>query len=814
MAEAIKPVESTVGSFPSPTVPNYDKDKSYFLAYLKGMFNNWTTNGAGGNYANRSRKLYAQSYRLGMQDPTMLKNLLNLKGEITEINVDYTPITIVSKFADLMVNNILNSKFKVKIELADLIATEKKDAFRTDLKKAMVGKNISKLISDISGIDVNPKVVPADEEDIDLIMEVDYRDNDEISLSTFLKTIKNTNDFEDSLRENINDLIQFNEMALDHRIDMKEGIMIEYVSDINLIRSTSKEMSNKNLQYAGEVKTITFADLRTMMTAADGLTDDDINEMAKFVAVNSGGFSSNTDWNSPIYKDQLYGINRWYDELSLDIVVGKFVDVNYDLWEKKETKYGTWTMHLRDKKYIPPKESAFKREVFTDTYQTVYKGTWIKGTDYVIDFGRADNVLIQGKDLSRARLPYSIYTIQGKSMVERMIPFATQMWISHLKHQQLMAKLRPAGISINKSALEEALLMPGDSGNHYQPLDLLDYYDQTGNIIYRDDTEDDGIPRRGEPIKQIDNRMGSQLTELTAIYNQNLQQIRDMTNVSQFMDGSQVSSKTLVGVQEKGIEQSNMGIDHLRAAHDFLIKDSAKVCIMMMQDIFKYSSLRDAYAVAIGEYSMDIIERLKDIPIEQINISIEYGMTDKDKAQLDADINASIKAKELRMEDGIMIREIDNIRLANKMLKKRREVYRQELKEERNEIHQQTLDQEKAKRETETSKVEAETSLKAKADIMVYSEKADIDKEADIQKQADLMAQIRLKGEWSVKVAEAKANSEMAKVDKLEDGKNTRITKTKTLESENIDQKQNNTGPKDFEKENGSVKKLASEEVG
>lgn len=786
---------NTVSGFPDPDVPNYKKDKWYILAFIQAAYNNWIGSGENSFYSNRTRKVYAQSYRLGMQDAGQLKNLLNLKGEITEANVNYDPLPIVAKFADLIVNNILNIDYKVKLEMSDNISVEKKEKFKDELYKKLLNQNMAQAISAASGIDLQEKDIPDSEEDIMLRMEVDYRDEDEIALLALLNNVRNINDFDSLQREFVDDLITYGEAVVRHTLDPKQGIRINYVHDINFIRSISREKSNKNLSYAGEIKTISFADFRAQLTPEDGISDDEIFEMAKTV-VNQTNGNSIVDWDSPIYKDNIYGRRRWYDDLTIDVVELEFIDTNYDLYEKKETRYGTYTIHKRPDGYKLPGNSIRERSLFTDKYKTVYKGTWVKGTDYVYNFGRADNILLEGQDLSEPRLNYSVYTIPGKSMVERMIPYADQMWISHIKAQQLMAKLRPSGIAVNVSALEDAL--EGEAGEYYEPIDLLDYYNISGDIMYRDDTEADEMPRRGIPITPLDNAMGRQLSEMNEVYNQNLNIIRDMTNVSKFLDGSQVAAKTAVGVQQAGIAQSNMGIDHLRYANDFIVKDSSKVCIMMMQDIFNYAGLESAYAKAIGPYSMKVIKRLRSIPIEQLNIKIDYGLTQLEEATLDKFISDALQTGSITIAEAIKLKEIDDIRLANKMLLKAIDRVKKEKMDEQEAAHQQQMQLQQAQQEGAAQAAQQKAKIEAQSKVAVEKAKADLELRNTTEEYKGKIKIANVEGKWKYDVANLQTRGQVMKEEKAENRKDKRNVETKQMESEIADQRANNTGPKNF----------------
>jgi hypothetical protein len=47
--------------------------------------------------------------------------------------------------------------------------------------------------------------------------------------------------------------------------------------------------------------------------------------------------------------------------------------------------------------------------------------------------------------------------MENKSLVEKMIPFADQMQLCHLKMQQLVAKAAPKGMAVDISGLANAL---------------------------------------------------------------------------------------------------------------------------------------------------------------------------------------------------------------------------------------------------------------------------------------------------------------------------------------------------------------------
>ena len=73
------------------------------------------------------------------------------------------------------------------------------------------------------------------------------------------------------------------------------------------------------------------------------------------------------------------------------------------------------------------------------------------------------------------------------SLVKRMIPFADQIQLVHLKLQQVVSKMIPDGVFIDADGLNSVDLGNGAS---YNPSEALSMYFQTGSVIGRSYTED------------------------------------------------------------------------------------------------------------------------------------------------------------------------------------------------------------------------------------------------------------------------------------------------------------------------------------
>ena len=366
------------------------------------------------------------------------------------------------------------------------------------------------------------------------------------------------------------------------------------------------------------------------------------------------------------------------------------MSVNELKYEKKGNSFGGYTLRKKDFKYKKPKKSKFERELIKTSVKVIYSGIWICDTDHMINYGMAKNMVRKKSNLTETKLSYviyapGIYKMHNKSLVERMIPFADQIQLAHLKLQQVIAKARPKGAAFELGSLEN--VSKGDGGS-FTPLELQEIYDQTGNIYYRS-LNDDGQPMSSIPIQELENGIGGDMTKLISIYQHNLQMIRDVTGVNEAREGAKPSSDALVGVQKLQIMASNNATKNINDGHLSITKRVAECICLRLQDMYKNKSKYKSYENALGKSNMKMFSSSSDISMHEYGVLLEVGPNQEEKLAMEANIQQSIAQKELRLEDAIFIRSIKNVKLANQVLMHRRRKYQEE--EERKAKEQQMM---------------------------------------------------------------------------------------------------------------------------
>jgi len=784
--------KETVASYPDPNIPNEQKDSvEYILPYLKTAYYDFVNNQYEG-YSNRGRKIRNKRYRLGEEDVSIYKTRFTTSDDVAYSNLDFTPINIISKFVDVSVNSILDKRFKIKVKARDTMTLEEENKYTEDLMGQMLNRGVTEKMSNIMGKDFTVKDAPTSNEEILLRTETEYNDNMEIALEQGIREVRKMSDVHEIDRYVVDDLVTCGE-GVEKVYLMENGeIKYEYIDSVNFIRSFSKQPDNRRLKHAGHVTTMTLAELRRRVSPEDGFTEKDWEEIAERVSNRKSGYKAGT----AVYANNSSDSAAWYDSLDVDVVEMEFVDFNYDKYEYKENSYGFSSISHRDDDYQLPENSKAKRELVTDSYEVVYKGSWIVGTDYLFDWGKAHNISINSGDFYTANLSYIVYTMYGKSIVEKIIPFAEQIQLIYLKLQQLAAKVRPSGVAIDVTVLESAVR--NGAGGYFEPLELSEIVDQTGTIYYRGDNEDPEMRGNRQPITQINTSVRDSLQSMVDLYNHYMNQIRDISGINEYKDGTNTNPNTLVGVQSESIRASNNATAAINSAYYNIVERSSSRVVEFFQDVLHNDEASKKYERILGSPVMETLERIKEVPIDMIAVDLEFEPTEQEQAVLNKHIELALQSGAIEIEDSLMIRDIDNVSLAIRVLVQKKKKKAEAMQKAMAAQAEQETAKVQQEAQMEVQKITAEAQIKAKVEVEAYQAKAQIDfqlKQQSANIEFGLSQQVI---DGKIKVAEIGAQASTQKMNTMEDRKDSRDKSQKTMESKLIEQRKDRVPEQDF----------------
>ena len=93
-------------------------------------------------------------YSRGEQSIAKYKNELAVDGDLSYLNLDWTPISVIPKFVDIVVNGMSDRLFKVKAYAQDAMSAEKRNKFQNMIEGQMIARPLLRQITEDFGVDV------------------------------------------------------------------------------------------------------------------------------------------------------------------------------------------------------------------------------------------------------------------------------------------------------------------------------------------------------------------------------------------------------------------------------------------------------------------------------------------------------------------------------------------------------------------------------------------------------------------------------------------------------------------------------------
>ena len=742
---------------------------------------------------------HVRLYARGEQPVGKYKNELAIDGDLSYLNLDWTPVPILPKFVDVVVNGMSDRLFKVKAYAQDAMSQAKRSKYQDMIEAQMAGKEVLSIIKEKSGIDpfvMEEEKLPNTDEELSLYMQLNYKPAIEIAEEEAINTIFDENHYQDTRKRLDYDMTVLGIAIAKHEFLPGAGVKISYVDPANVVYSYTEDPYFRDCFYWGEIKTVPITEL---LKINPSLTKEDLQEISMY----------SKGWYDYYNVAQFYQ-NSLFHRDTCTLLYFNYKTTKKMVYKKKILENGGTRVIEKPDTFNPPAEmmEEGRFEKMEKTIDVWYEGVMVMGTNILLKWQMSEN-MVRPKSASQHAIPNYVacaprmYKGVIESLVRRMIPFADLIQITHLKLQQVIARIVPDGIFIDADGLNEVDL---GTGAAYNPEDALRLYFQTGSVIGRSYTQDGEFNNARVPITQLTSNSGASKTQmLITNYNHYLDMIRSVTGLNEARDGSMPDPNSLVGVQKLAALNSNTATRHILDSGLFIYRTLAEALTYRVADVLEYADFKDDFANKIGKYNVSILNDIKDLYVYDFGIFIEVSPDEEQRAQLEANIQMALSKGDINLEDAIDIREIKNIKLANQLLKlKRTQKQDREEKMEMQKqamISQQQLKSQELAGQTAMQKVQAEGQMKMQVkqtEIQLEIEKMKV--EAELKRQ--LMAEefnynMQLSGVKDDKKNEIEKEKEKAKKD--------RISLQNTQQSKLINQRKNNLPPMNFESNEDSM---------
>ena len=738
-------------------------------------------------------------YARGEQSIAKYKNEIAVDGDLSYLNLDWTPVPILPKFVDIVVNGMADRLFKVNAYAQDAVSQAKRSKYQEMVESQMNARDILSLVKEESGVD--PFIMPEEElpktdEELSLFMQVNYKPAIEIAEEEAIDTLLEANHYQDLRKRCDYDQMVLGVSMAKHEFLPGAGVKVSYVDPANVVYSYTEDPHFKDCFYWGEIKTLPITEL---LKIDPDLTNEDLEKISQ----------SSQNWYNYYNVAQFYENSLFYKD-TCTLLYFNYKTTQKTVYKKKYFEGGGSKVIEKDDSFNPPAEmmEEGKFEKIEKTIDVWYEGVMVMGTNIILKWELAKN-MVRPKSATQHAIPNYIavaprmYKGNIESLVRRMIPFADLIQITHLKIQQVLARVVPDGVFIDADGLNEVDL---GTGNAYNPEDALRLYFQTGSVIGRSYTQDGEFNQARVPIQELNSNSGSgKLNMLVNNYNHYLNMIRDVTGLNEARDGSSPNPNSLVGLQKLAALSSNTATRHILNSSLYMMRTLAEGLTYRVADILEYADFADEFANQIGKYNVARLEDIKDLYIYDFGIFIDVSPDEEEKAMLEQNIQMALSQKDINLEDAIDIREVKNIKLATQLLKVKRKQ-----KQEHDDFMAMQAQQMQAQQQMQIQQMAAQSAqekIQAETQSKIQIKEAEIQFEvqkmqAEAQLKRQLMAEEfaynqELRGMSETALQERESQREVAKSD--------RITQQNNQQSKLINQRKNNLPPQTFESNEDSL---------
>ena len=801
-------INITPAGFPSQFVSDAEKETSeYGLMIGQAIQYEWFRKDNNGcRFYDQRRQFYRQRlYARGEQSIQKYKDEIAVNGDLSYLNLDWTPVPIIPKFVDIVVNGMQDRLFTPKAYAQDAMSQDRRTRFQDMIEGQMVAKDVLTTVKEKTGIDpfvMEPDELPKNDEELSLYMNLNYKPAIEIAEEEAINTIMEENHYADTRKRVDYDLAVIGIGCVKHEFLPGTGVAIEYVDPANLVYSYTEDPYFKDCFYWGEIKTLPITELYKI---DQSLTKEDLEEISKY----------SQSWYDYYNVAEFYQDSIFYRDTAT-LLYFNYKTTKKIVYKKKMLDNGGTRMVEKDDTFNPPEEmmEEGRFEKVEKTIDVWYSGIMVMGTNIMLKWEMAEN-MVRPKSASQHALPNYVcvaprmYKGVIASITRRMIPFADLIQMTHLKLQQVISRVVPDGVFIDADGLNEVDL---GTGAAYNPEDALRLYFQTGSVIGRSYTQDGEFNNARVPIQQLTSNSGASKTQmLIANYNHYLNMIRDVTGLGP-RDASMPDPDSLVGLQKLAALNSNTATRHILDGSLYLYRSLAEALTYRVADILEYADFRDEFANQIGKYNVATLREIKDLYIYDFGIFVEVSPDEEQRAMLEQNIQVALSKGDINLEDAIDIREIKNIKLANQFLKMKRkatEEKRQQMEMQKQAItSQQQLKSQQMAAQTAMQKMQMDFQTKMKLEEAKASYEVQ-----KMQSEAALKAQL-METEFNYQMS-LRGVSEQAlqqREDQREIAKSQRISQQNTQQSKLIEQRKRNLPPVNFESNEDSLDGFGFEE--
>jgi len=631
-------------TFPNDNIDPEEKKKApYALAWAKAAYRLHQRDQGGLRNTRNNEIALLRLYSQGRQPVEKYLDILcpkdkhNKRKSYMDLSTD--PISIIPKFRSIVIGKFMQMHHEIEANAIDENSGAERRSMRFDLwAKAQLQAKLEPFQTLVNaGVDPveAQQIIPKTIEELDMLESVgSFKLKWETGMEKLLKDSFHISDWESIKYRCYEDIFDLGAVATRDYTDKITGkAMARYVDQERIVRRYSRDRKFRNIDYAGEVLDLSPNQIRT---EAGG--DLPQNVIEQVIAENNQ--RTNYDYS---YDDTIGGFYERHGNTTVSVLDLTWITNDTIKQEKVTAPNGETYFNNVGHNFEKRNDN---QEILEGKMQMVYSCKWIVGTDYVYDYGVEEDVLRPTP--KTVRLPYNLYRVSDKSMLEMIIPNEDNLNLAWLRFQNGIAKSAPPGIAVDVSALKNV----SNGKNKLKPLDVLQIRRETGDLLFSATTHHNQVinPNAGRPIFDLPGGNGNYLKEQMEIIQFNISMIRDITGINEIMDATAPPPNTLVGTAEIAEQGTNNVQYTLYNAYKSIYEGTASNLSYRIQNIIRYKDYKP-YENVIGTSLLNIFMQGSPIAAASFGIKMSLKPQEKEKQALLAQAGLAFQQGILKYSD-------------------------------------------------------------------------------------------------------------------------------------------------------------------
>jgi len=782
------------GLFPSQAISDSEKSSQEYGAKVgRAIESEWFKRDSGTSryQSNRENFHRLRLYARGEQSIQKYKDELSINGDLSYLNLDWKPVPIIPKFVDIVVNGIAERMYDVQAYSSSPMAIANRNTYLENVTRDMRARKYLEGIQGELGINVfktDPAKLPYDETELEVHMQLEYKEGIEIAQEEAISNVFDKNKYDLTKKRLDYDICVLGMGCVKNGFNKAEGITINYVDPSDIVYSFTESPYFDDLFYIGEIKKVSIVELKKQFP---NISDEEIRN------IEDNGVGS-----GHLLYNKSYGALDGDDEGFVYVLYFEYKTYKNQVYKVKDTLSGGKKAIKKDDTFNPPADQRSRFERVDRAIEILYSGAKIIGSENILEWKLAENMTRPKSDTTKVQMSYNIvaprvYKGRLESLVSRMTTFADMIQLTHLKLQQVLARMVPDGVFLDADGIAEVDL---GNGTNYNPQEALNMFFQTGSVIGRSMTQDGEFNNGRVPIQELQSTSGgAKIQSLITAYNYYLQGMRDVTGLNEARDGTMPDNQSLVGLQKLAAANSNTATRHILNAGLYVTLKTAESVSLRISDVLEFANTKNSFINSLGKFNMANLQDVKNLHLHDFGIFLEIAPDDEEKQLLENNIQAALNKEQINLEDAIDVREVRNLKLANQLLKVRR---RKKMEEDqaisaRNIQLQSEANAEAAQAAASVDIQKNQVMTENKVKLGQAQTEFDIKK---LEREAAIKKELMLhEFQLNVKLKQMDLNVINDKEKYKEDRKDKRTKIQATQQSELIEQRKNDTPPKDFE---------------